>query len=148
MKRLLTAGLLLLVIGCVKGPPPVYDQPAMPVAGRWETAWVDPRIIVTDSLYTLISAQRVDSFYNEKASPYEHNPPSVTFEITEPACAVIANVDDHRGTVILPILVKNLPPGFYKLTFHANLFKPNRRMPNYFLTADVCGSEYRCPLVP
>ena len=138
---------LLLVLGCGKGPPPVYDQPEMPSVGRWETVWVDPQLLVADTLFTLITAGRVDSAYNEQADPFQGGPTSVVFAIADVACAVVINIVDHTGHVEHPLLVRSLPAGFYKFTFHSETYDPLSASPYYFLVADICGEKRRVPVV-
>jgi hypothetical protein len=138
---------LVLIVGCGKGPPSVYDQPGIPEVGRWETVWVDPQLVLSDTLFTLITAGRVDSAYNEKADPFEGGPASVEFAIADVSCPVIINIEDHTGHVEHPLLVRSLPAGFYKFTFHSDSYDPLTASPHYFLVADICGEKQRISVV-
>lgn len=114
------------------------DRPSI----NYEVAWVDPQIIVSDSLYTLIRAERIDSFVVDR--PVRAGGPTVAFEVNTLGCKVAINLHESGGAFLQPILVEQLPPGFYKLTLNPTLYD-SELLPGgkYSIRADVCGREAR-----
>lgn len=114
---LLTSSLILIVfIGCGHKPELIFDQPTIPTEGYYEKAWVDPEIIISDSLFTLIRSERVDSFYidkplSEKLSPGE----SFEFKIDRQFCLTSINLIRSDGLLIGTLWERNLTFGFYKV---------------------------------
>lgn len=128
----LTGLLILFVSGCIKRPA-VYNQPEI-AKGIWEKAWVDPEIIMSDSLFTLIRSDRVDSFYI-------NNPLSATgiksleFTISDSICFVYVKLENDVQGTITPLLAHKFPAGFYKLT-------PTKKAGEILkLRADICGDK-------
>lgn len=135
---------LLAVWGCGKR----QVHPEVPGGGHYEIAWVEPQVLVSDSLYTLIRAERIDSFYVGQPSDFSSTEaPSVMFHVTDDECFTSVNLLNSTGEVIKPLLVKNLPSGFYKLTFHLSGLSEG----NFYLRVDYCDSSviqpFRFPLV-
>ncbi len=130
---------LLLFTGC--GKKTLYNMPAIEERGFYETAWIDPAVVVEDEWYTLLRSERVDSFYVE-IKPGENLPlvPSVEFHISRPECLTHVNLMNGRREIVRPLLIKNLRQGFYKLTFNVGRLK-NEELPpgDYFLKAEYCG---------
>ena len=123
---------VLFIPGCVKRPA-VYNQPEI-AEGIWEKAWVDPEIIMSDSLFTLIRSDRVDSFYVD-------NPLSATgiksleFTISDSVCFVYVKLENDAQGTITPLLAHKFPAGFYKLT-------PTIKAGEILkLRADICGDK-------
>jgi len=124
--------LLVLFTGCIKRPA-VYDKPEV-AEGIWEKAWVDPEMIMTDSLFTLIRSDRIDSFYVD--DPFSlAGIKSLEFSVSDTTCFVYVKLEnDARGT-ITPLLSHNLPAGYYKLT-------PTKKAGEILkLRADICGEK-------
>lgn len=135
------ATLVALVLGSCGGPVLVYDQPEAGSSGRWETAWIDPEVVLTDSVFTLIRAETVDSFYVDRPGrlPTSESP-SVEFKVSSPECFTAVNLMDSYARVKLPVLAKNLSPGFYKLTLDFHQLSAAEYPPgDYVLKVDVCG---------
>ncbi len=139
MKRILVLiniALVLIVAGCSKTRPPAEERPTEAI--YFEKAWVDPQIVYSDSLYTLIVAGRIDSFVVD--TPVVAQSPSIGFEVATAQCNVSVNLYDAYHTMIRPLLVRRLPPGFYKLTLSpATSEQLSLRPGPYILQADVCG---------
>lgn len=126
---------ILVWVGCT-GPfrRGGHDQPT----AHYDYAWVDPQIVISDSLYTLIRADRIDSFV--VVSPVRSGGPTVVFEIGLQDCTVAINLHESGGAFLQPIMVENLPPGFYKLTLNPTLYD-SKMLPGgkYTIRGDVCG---------
>jgi len=135
-------------IGCSNPPKPVYDQPVIPT-GYWETAWVEPRIIMADSIFTLIRADRIDSVYVEVDARYlPSGSPSIEFAVPVESCFVAVNLQlaERRG-ISYPLLARYMRRGNYKLTVNEPLkleeFPPDR---SYQLSAVACGQTLVVPV--
>jgi len=143
MKRLiLIISLLSVFSGC--GPKRVYNQPSAENPGYYETAWVDPKVVLEDPWFSLVRSPRVDSFFVASAkddpSPSTH---SIKFEIKNYECLAIVNLVNGRSAVVRPLLAKNLGPGYYKLTLNVGqLTKEKLPTDNYYLKAEYCGFSF------
>jgi hypothetical protein len=136
MRRLLLlamgAGAVVICgIGC--GPKTViqpHQRPEEPIKlseGVWQLAWVDPSVVYSDSIFTLIRASRLDSFLVSpgkltKELPYaaesasKTTGPSGVIKFEAPGgCPVTVSM---RGDLIAinPLKAVSLAPGIYKLT--------------------------------
>jgi hypothetical protein len=140
MKKLYFLALMsMLIFGC--GKSAVYNQPGSENGGYYETAWIDPKVVLEDPWYTLLRSHRIDSFY--VANP-EENPGSnrsIELVIKSYECLAIVNLINGRSEVVRPLLAKNLGPGYYKLTVNAGQLLSEKLPPgNYFLRAEYCGT--------
>ncbi|MCH7948638.1 MAG: hypothetical protein IIC66_12660, partial [candidate division Zixibacteria bacterium] len=118
MKRLTIILILIIALaGC--GKKTLYNMPAVDQTGYYETAWIDPSVVLEDEWYTLLRSDRVDSFYVE-IKPGDNKPlaPSVEFKVSQFECLTSVNLMNGRQEIIRPLLVKNLKFGYYKLTFN------------------------------
>jgi len=124
--------LIISFSGCIKRPA-VYNQPEI-AEGIWEKAWVDPVIILSDSLFTLIRSDRIDSFYVD--DPFSKSGiKSLEFKITSNACFVYVKLENDIKGTITPLLAHNLSAGYYKLT-------PTKKADEILkLRADICGEK-------
>lgn len=86
------------------------------VISLWETTWVDPQVVLSDSMFTLIRADRVDSFMVTNSKQLSPKGPSVSFTVRSQNCRAIVNLFDSRDHLVLPLLAQSLRPGYYKLT--------------------------------
>ena len=139
--------LALVVFGC--GKRQTFDRFGTEISegGYFETAWIDPQVVISDSLFTLIRAERIDSFYVDRpAYPVSATITSLTFHVDEQSCLTTVNLLNAAGEVIKPLLVRNLRPGYYKLTVDLSRF-PQDRYPDthFYLKADYCGSSVTQP---
>jgi hypothetical protein len=136
---LAAAGLILLLIGC-GGPPVTYDQPVVPM-GYYETAWVEPQIVRSDSIFTLIRSARVDSLYVEGAEVRALSSPALEFVIPTDTCfvsMVLQFLESDRNPI--PLIVQYLPKGTYKLTITDPLkFGDTLYLDSYQVRGSVCG---------
>ena len=123
---------LILVTGCIKRPA-VYDKPEI-AEGIWEKAWVDPVIIMSDSLFTLIRSDRIDSFYVD--DPFSAvGIKSLEFTIPDSICFVYVKLENDFNGTITPLLAHKLNAGYYKLT-------PTKKAGEILkLRADICGEK-------
>ncbi len=133
----IVAGLVLN--GCF-GHKVVYNAPEVPSLGYYEKAWVEPRIIMSDTLFTLIQATRVDSFFvNKPQDAYKDLGPAIEFTVPTEECVVSVNLLDDRSRLIAPLLVRRLPTGVYKLTCDIRQLKPAVSSTGiYYLKSVVC----------
>ncbi len=138
-KTLLLIFLAIAFSGC--GKKTLYNMPAVEERGYYETAWIDPSVVLEDEWYTLLRSDRVDSFYVE-IKPGDNKPlaPSVEFKVSQFECLTSVNLMNGRQEIIRPLLVKNLKFGYYKLTFNIGRLKKEELPPgDYFLKAEHCG---------
>jgi len=135
MKKLMILLLPVLLAGCHWGGRKAGDDESRI---HYEIAWVEPEMVLSDSICTLIRAARIDSF------PSDNHPlelaPSIIFEVAEPGCPVTVTLYDIYGAAIRPLLVRELPPGFYHLTVSPTL-RSTRPIPPgpYLLKSESCG---------
>ena len=146
----LLSGLALSIapLSCAKRQVAPRPGAEFAVGEDYDIAWVDPRVVISDSLFTVIYAERVDSFAVD-GSGHETagSAPSLVFRITEVECFVWINLASATGEVIKPLLVRNLPPGFYKLTLDVGHMSRRYGLEKrYVLTADVCGDSIEKPV--
>ena len=137
-KIILLSTLALLLFGC--GQKSVYNQPGGEGTGYYETAWIDPKVVLEDPWYTLFRSHRIDSFYVSTPDNNLNSSKSVRFEIKNYECLAIVNLLNGRSEVVRPLLAKNLGPGYYKLTLNTGALKIDK-LPsdNYYLKAEYCG---------
>jgi hypothetical protein len=141
MKSLITILVLLLLIGCGKKQSLVFDQPSPPTGGRYETAYVNPELIVADSLITLIRSERIDSIFVPRPDMSARLAPAISFQVSEQSCPVRVELLDGRSQFVLPLLVRNLRSGYYKLTFQVDRFTASEHhSANYYLRAEFCNN--------
>ncbi len=140
---LVSISILISLTNCGKRPSLVYDRPGAPNERYYEIAWVDPRIIVSDSLITLITSERIDSFKVEASSEaLLTQDRSLIFRIDQPECFTFINLIDSKGQVIKPLLARNLARGYYMFSLQMNALPAwQPRSPQYFLKGEICDFE-------
>lgn len=145
MRRLIFVGALMIlaIAGCGKKAMVRYDQPELPPDGYWETAWVDPEIILSQDWFSLIRASRVDSFLVERQSKlFEKVAPSLVFEVPSEGCFTIINLVSSNSTIIRPIVARNLYPGHYKATVDLSRLSLGRPPADgWYLKAEFCDQS-------
>ncbi|MFZ5979101.1 MAG: hypothetical protein ACOYVF_00580 [Candidatus Zixiibacteriota bacterium] len=140
MKKLfLFFTLIVVVAGCGRRDR-ITEETVTPQV-YYETAWIDPRIMISDSLFTLIRSERIDSFIVEAPVPEPEGTTSVSFEVSGSGCPVVVNIlDEKSARVFKPLLVKELPAGFYKLSLNTAMVSFRTLPPGYYvLKVDNCG---------
>ncbi len=137
------AAILISLTNCGKKPTLVYDRPEASRGSYYEIAWVEPRIVVSDSLYTLITSDRIDSFKVEASSEaLLTQDRSLIFRIDQPECFTFINLLDSKGRVIKPLLARNLARGYYMFSLQMNALPAwEPRSPQYFLKGEICDFE-------
>lgn len=140
----------LLAVGCGGPPQTVYDQPSIP-DGYWETAWVDPEIVITNTEFTLIKAQRVDSIWIQYKNEPIGSAPSIHFVVPEPCFVTVRGGKDY-GTNMSPLMrmliARNLPAGAYKMTFNTARDETSLKWRSWELEGTVCGKVSRWIVTP
>ncbi|MFQ6008043.1 MAG: hypothetical protein ACE5K8_03740 [Candidatus Zixiibacteriota bacterium] len=142
----LIVGLIfLLSLSC--GKPPVVDYREIRDRG-YEIAWVEPQIIISDSLFTLIRSERIDSFRVDQTTDIgEAESPSLMFHVDHYECFTSVNLLAATGELIKPLLVRKLRPGYYKLTVDfSHLSRELYPFDNFLLKADYCGTSVSWPI--
>jgi hypothetical protein len=110
--------------------------------GHYETAWVDPELIVSDSLITLIRSDRVDkAFVTDKEKRLGENQPSLEFVITQEFCTVEVNMVGSKSVLVEPLFSGTLRPGNYKLTVDPSRIDPDLKRQKLSIKADFCGRK-------
>jgi len=108
--------------------------------GMFETVWVNPQLVFSDSLVTLIRAERIDSLPAEPSSLGVKKQPVLGFVVHEPTATVTVNLVDEKLRLVYPLLLQKLPAGFYKLTLNPlAIRKPSLPPGVYFLRAEYGG---------
>ena len=130
----------LLMVSCGHKAQVTPEQHSPFPSGLYETVWVNPQMVFSDSLVTLIRAERIDSLPAEP-SGFDYQAPSIlAFTFQDPLCTVTINLVDENLNVVYPLLLRKLPAGFYKLTFNPLAIKKPGLPPGvYFLQAEYCG---------
>ena len=111
---LITFVVIVMAIGCGR-PKTVYNMPEIPLDGYYDYAWVEPKIVFSDDVMTLIRADRLDSIYIARPPQVEQKTaPTLIFNITQPECFTSINLMNLHGEVVYPLMAQNLPFGAYK----------------------------------
>ena len=130
---------LLLVSGCGQKPEP--GEESRLVSKLYHTVWVDPQIQFADSLVTLIRADRIDSLRIQPGEEIPVQPASVEIAVFQPRCNVSVDLLNENLRMIRPLMLQNLGPGFYRLTFNYDRLNAPALLPgSYFLRAEFCDS--------
>ena len=109
----------------------------------FDVVWVEPRIVLSDSLITLLRSERVDTLQADSRTSSQSPAASIDFEVSKYACDVDIDLLDERQNILRPLLVQNLAPGFYRLTFQPErLQEPSLPLGEYFLQVRYCGNRY------
>ena len=155
---LLILTLLTVLLGCGEGVHVLpHQQPEQPIATKdaiWQQAWVDPEVIYSDSLFTLIRADRIDSFL---VAPGTISPeiPDISVQSPRPARGAGAikfqiwagsctpTVTLTGGSIAISSdLPRNLPVGFYKLTCDLSGVSPGHfPLGSYRVKITYCGAS-------
>lgn len=135
--------LILLIAGCSRPPEVIYDQPDSTPVGYYEKAWVEPSIIMSDSLVSLIRSDRVDSFLvsaeevTNSADLY-----SLSFQIETDQCMGFIWLIDSKGKEYLKLVDRLLNYGYYKFNFNPNKLSDSTiPATDLFLKAEFCGNS-------
>ncbi len=87
-----------------------------PASGYWDVVWAEPGIVASDSMFTLIQADWLDSTWvDEPPLPPKAGQTVLRFFIDDAECFVAINLVDNAGGLIRPLLAKKLRYGHYKL---------------------------------
>ncbi len=155
-RGLIPAALLILLNACGHqlevAPHQLPEEPIKLKDAVWQQAWVDPTVLYSDSLFTLIRADRIDSFLVPPAklqpelpdltSPAGQNLPdvgAVKFRVPEGGCRVSITLVGDK-IVLQPVSGKTVTGGYYKLTCDLSKISP-AEMPTgqYKIAIDYCG---------
>lgn len=121
-----------------------YNQPELPSSDHWEIIWAEPRVLLSDSLYTLIRSDWIDSIQVEGApQPFSRLATSVHFEVDVEDCFVAANLLDERGSLIRPLLVQTFRRGHYKISLDFSRLDQSIIGGSLFLDVEYCGFHRR-----
>ena len=138
---LLAMSITALMVGCGKKGSIVPEQKVVWQDGKYETLWVEPQIILADSLITLIRSNRIDSILADQTVTARPGRPSIEIRILEPACNVSVALTDSDFRLVHPMLVRNLTRGYYQLTINLDRFdRLAFGLGDYYLRADFCGN--------
>ena len=145
-KRHLSYFLLLLFIFslCIScGKRQVYNNPVYieEASSYYEKAWVDPKITYTDSLLTIIKANRVDSFFVDKPAPkFKNNITSLAFEVKEQNCFTSVLLLNNFGDLLSVLVADELSIGHYKVSLNSTQISYMQlSAERFFLKIDYCG---------
>jgi len=142
--------LLLLVslvwVGCFGG----FKSPNETGSERrlFETIWVDPVIIYSDTLITIFRSDRIDSIPIDPTAIGIKKSPSIEISVTEQSCNVSVSFHHQRRGLLYPLFVQYLPTGFYRLTFNSSRYSQDPLIPgDYFLKAVFCNQSSQSDFV-
>lgn len=118
----------------------------MPAGQNWEIAWVDPQIVSSDQFHTLIYASRIDSM---RVAGFEPRvAPGTVFHLETDTCLVTIDLLDQTDRIVMPLLVRRLPVGWYKFTVTPTPPKDYALPPGtYVVEVGHCGEVSRTPVV-
>jgi hypothetical protein len=137
---LTVVAILLVVSGCGRKARIVEEKPVLLETRWYETLWVEPEVIVSDTLITLIRSERIDSVRIDPSAADVNRPAAIELRIGEPVCNVSIGLLDSRLRLVHPLLLRRLPAGFYRLTLNIDrLREPPLPPGTYFVKADYCG---------
>ena len=106
----------------------------------WETAWVDPRIVLSDTAITIFRAGRVDSVRVDAAKAALISTTSLEFQITNPTCPIEISLEDSRNQELRTLLSHTLETGFYKVSVNPGIARRLGIIPGrYKLKVVSCG---------
>jgi hypothetical protein len=129
----------LLLAGCGRKAQIAEESQVVWQESLYEILWVEPEIILADSLVTIIRSNRIDSVLAE-APTKTPNRAAIELRIYGPFCNVSVGLLDASQRLIRPILIRNMVRGYYRLTVNLDRFRDPVLPPGeYFLKADYCG---------
>lgn len=117
---LIIFGLLIVIAGCGQAPRFKYDQPEIPRQYGYEKVWVNPQIVYSDSLYSLIKAERIDSIYTEN-SENNFTDRSITFHIPMSSCFTKINLLNSNSEILASLFASDLNMGYYKMNYNPHI---------------------------
>ncbi|PWB73806.1 hypothetical protein C3F09_04905 [candidate division GN15 bacterium] len=141
--------LIALVLGsCGRGPGRYgYERPRTKEPLVWQTAWVDPRIVVSDTVLTLFQAGRIDSLQVEQSRAGKPANGAVEFQIEDISCDVEINLLDTQSRLIRHLMKTSLSAGYYKLTLNPGAAKRLIIVPGeYRLSVHYCRQAASGPV--
>jgi len=137
---LMVIALVMSLFGCGRRMSISEEQPVLQDRSAYEIFWVEPQIVMSDSLITLIRSDRIDSAKADPSELIAHRPAAIDVCIQQPACNVSIGMYDSNLRLLRPLLVKDLTAGYYRLTLQFDRFREPALPPGrYFLKADYCG---------
>ena len=111
--------MFILISGCSKRQAVVFDLPVVPTDGYYDIAWIEPEIVLSDSLFTVIRAERIDSIFVEGAPPgNELKDKSITFKINRQFCNSQFSLVNSAGQELLELWNRDLTFGYYKVNIN------------------------------
>jgi len=132
---------LLLLVGCSGRKQAPYNYPQLQEPVNYETVWVEPGIVISDSLFTLIRAERVDSILiDDQSGTYSPVTSSVEFSIGRVNCFTVINILNIAQEVVMPLVAQQLEPGHYRLSLNQPAVKRSG-LPagSYDLRCETCA---------
>ena len=148
MKRFVLL-LFLLIVGCAKNvATPEFRNPTVISNQKQEIVWVEPKIVHSDSLLTLIHAFRVDTIYVDKeSSPEDKIKTTKLFHIEQPRCFTRVKLITATGEVRYILLEETLAMGYYQLSLNKIKISDNFLfLKDTFIKIEFCGSSIVEPL--
>ncbi len=138
----------LVLISCGKGPGRYgHERPKSKEPLVWQTAWVDPRIVVSDTVLTLFQAGRVDSLQVEQSKAGKASNGAVEFQIDGVSCNVEINLLDSRSRLVRHLMTRTLLAGYYKLTLNPGVAKRLIIVPGeYQISVHYCRKAVAGPV--
>ena len=146
---IITGFSLISLSGCGRKATSILRGGEASISDGWELVWVEPRIIVSDPLFTLIMADRLDSIVTTKsvtsARPIEM---TLLFGIDQEECFVSINLYYSDGRMVRPLLARKLVRGFYKMDINQGALLARRGLLSKFiLKGEYCGQEISRPIL-
>ncbi|MFH1374999.1 MAG: hypothetical protein ABII79_14540 [bacterium] len=141
-------GLVLICSGCGRWLSTRETESIR--GGQYEIVWVDPQMVVSDSLFTLIRSDRIDSLPPDRSnSLLSTAAPSVVFHIAGQSCVTTVNLLDAARQLIKPLMVRRLNTGYYKFAVNwSHLSERYLPVTGFFLKVDFCDSSVVQPVKP
>lgn len=149
-KFLFIAALILLamILGCTGGVDKEKIINQGPFVQPYETVWVNPQIVYSDSLITLIKAERLDSILVDKpVAETSHDISTVTFHVNLGSCLTTLTLR-YSNMNSTEIFKNDLAQGYYKLTVNTDRLnmEQSKQLPALpqatavYIEASYCGN--------
>ncbi len=131
----------ILILSCGKNYN--YIHPEIPQETLYDLVWVEPVMIFSDSIFTLIRSERIDSLPLENhAEAFISREASMSFVVDQQECFVNINLYNFQGQIVMPLLSRNLIYGYYKLSLVPRILDESKDLPKLaFLKGEVCGRK-------
>jgi len=151
MKKFILLLLITIIAsGCGRKSSVMYDFPEQLDESAYEMVWVNPSIVESDTLFSLIKAERLDSIFVENSvAPDFGRTALLTFEIPMGSCQTTIEFTDPAGESIYRIFSGELSLGHYKLSLNSeNIELSEISKDDLYVRVNYCARSIINKLIP